>query len=209
MDRKSMILGLAIVLCIAVPVAGIGYAIATDYTGTTQSAEQQVDVLYITLSINGGSYSQNFSKSILYTTEKTPDSVKYIPVNKAGTQVVETLTAGGNNYNCVSCGSVMLMVDGSGDTLPAYTITMTDTAGTIDSGADVLIRYRIGDEGTPVTVLYDKDNGISFNVTGQTIADRVTVEVLVSVPAECTEIPDDPLTNVTFQFEAGVTVVES
>jgi hypothetical protein len=208
MDRRSMILGLVIALCIAVPVAGIGYAIAIDYTGTTQSAEQEVDVLYITLAINGGTYSQNFSKSILYTTEKTPDSVKYIPVNKAGTQVVETLTAGGNNYNCVSCGSVLLLLDGPGEKpLPEYTLSITNT-GDIDPDANVLIRYKIGDEGTPTVVLYD--GNFSVNVTGQNIPDRVTVEVLVGVDVNgCTEIPDDPLTNVTFEFEAGVTVDES
>ena len=206
MDRKSMILGLVIAICIAIPVAGIGYAVAADYTGTTQSAEQEVDVLYITIGISGDTYSHNFSKSIHYTTEKTPDSVKYIPVNKEGTQVVETVTAGGNSYNCVSCGSVLLLLDGPGDDpLPVYTLSISNT-GDIDSNADVFIRYKIGDEGTPTAVQYSG----SFSVEVSNHADRVTIEVLVGVDVDgYTAIPNDPLSNVTFEFEAEVNVDES
>ena len=171
MDRKSMILGLVIAICIAIPVAGIGYAVAADYTGTTQSAEQEVDVLYITIGISGDTYSHNFSKSIHYTTEKTPDSVTYIPVNKEGKQVVEAVNVGGTDYNCVRCGSALLLMDGPGDDpLPEYTLSITNT-GDIDPNAQVFIRYTIGDEGTPTVELYDG----SFSVDVSNHADRVTV----------------------------------
>ena len=197
MDRRQVMLGLVIALCIAIPLAGIGFAI--DYTGTTQSAEQQVDVKYVTVTLNGSEYSGSFSKSILYTSEWTIDGTTYIPVNKSGVQTLVIVSEQSGSKQCVSCGSVNVTVAGSGDVLPEYTFSM-NADGNLDDSADIFIKYQIG-EREAVTERYTGE--FSVDIGGTPVPGSIYIELLVGV-STCTEIPANPLDNVTFEFKAEV-----
>ena len=128
MKTGSLLLPAATIMVVALLFAP-GYA--TDYSGTTESASNQYDVLYITLALGQDQYQEIDSNNVEYHTETVITgagrTTKYIIHSNA-----DPITVSGDSVSVCLIATFDLAIGAPGD-LPEYDLSMVCNSGSVSS----------------------------------------------------------------------------
>jgi hypothetical protein len=206
MKRSNIILTVTIVAVTAMMFIPLGMGYVSEYTGSTES-EESYSTTYLTMTINGGKYTGNLDKTIIYTQDTTVGGdTTYYPLNDSSRQKVEN--QGG--YRVVKCGQFIIELTAKGNTVPESTLRMTLDSGTVNG--ELMIKSNIN--GVREYRTFNTVAGLEWtvpeNVSGDarvvSMTTSVTLEVWAVVPVSTTVAPPAKvIDDATFGFKAEVT----